>query len=80
MGWALGIFNGYLEKWLLKRNDFESDLLYWVTIIGDSNNESKDDATRKALWNYIVKYKFSDVICLLRKFGYDITVIAKKSS
>ena len=69
----LGMFNIYIKKGLIKKNDIVSYLSYWIEIIADNNNTSKSFNTRKLILDYIDNYKFTEVGKLCELFGYKIS-------
>jgi hypothetical protein len=68
----LGTFYLYLRDGNMKKEDVPGDIVYWINIIGNPNNESKDEPTRKALWEYVISYQFTEVESLCSVFGYKI--------
>lgn len=71
----LGLCYPFIKTGLLKKEDVEGYCSYWIDIIANAENTSKDRETRKQLCEYIVIYKFENVINLCRLFGYDINKI-----
>lgn len=69
----LGMFNSYINKGLISKEDIESYLIYWISIIGDTNNMNKSEKIRKQLWHYIIKYGYDDVVNICKIFGYKIS-------
>lgn len=68
----LGSFYPFIKTGLVKTNDVSGDIIYWVKIIGDKSNNSKNEATRKRIWNYLNTYNYDNVINLCKLFGYDL--------
>lgn len=68
----LGQFNQFIDNKIIKPKDLRIYLNYWIKIIGDTNNKSKDKSVRVLLWNYIVTYQFTDVIDLFKRYNYNI--------
>ena len=68
----LGACYPFIKTKLIKKEDITGDIIYWISIIGDVNNKSKDAITRKQLWNYVVAYKYENIISLCKLFGYTI--------
>jgi hypothetical protein len=73
----VGSYYPLIKANLIKKEDIVgiNDIMYWIDIIGNKNNLSKDSETRKQLWKYIVSYKFHNIINLCNEFGYKIEEI-----
>jgi hypothetical protein len=65
-------FNNFIEVKLVKKEELDMYLKYWLGIIGNPNNPKLEDATRKQLWKYILANDYPGVTRLLEKFGYKI--------
>jgi len=71
---ALGSCYSFIEKRLITKNDLSNDVLYYINIIGDETNKSKDSETRNSIWQYIIRYGYHDVIRLCKIFGYNLVI------
>jgi hypothetical protein len=66
-------FQIFVESDLVSTRELEPYLEYWITLIGDAeNNPYKTPDIIHRLWVYIDEYKFTRVQTLCLEFGYDI--------
>lgn len=68
----LGDFYFFIKSKLITKQNIPSNVKYYIDIIGDQNNISKDNETRYQIWKYIERYGYEDVINLCQLYGYDI--------
>ncbi len=68
----LGMFQNYLESKLITANDLKPYIIYWIEIIGDTNNDRKSKIVRLQLWRYINYYRYDSVIKLFKNYGFNI--------
>lgn len=68
----LGAFYPFFQEGNIKKDEVPGTIIYWLDLIGNKENQSKDEETRKTLWKYIIKYRFTDLINLCSAFGYKI--------
>ncbi|MBX3257835.1 MAG: hypothetical protein KF862_27140 [Chitinophagaceae bacterium] len=70
----LGLFNRFAKTDLISYDEIKPYLIYQISIIADKNNLRKNDEFRKALWEYIIYYGYTDVKELCKKFGFKISI------
>jgi hypothetical protein len=70
----LGSCYPFIQAGLIKKEDVIEDIRYWIDIIGDENNQSKNTKTRTLLWKYLIVYKYGNTINLCKLFGYNISL------
>ena len=68
----LGDFYFFIKSKLITKQNIPSNVKYYIDIIGNQNNTSKDRETRFQIWEYIETYGYEDVINLCQLYGYDI--------
>ncbi len=68
----LGMFQNYLKSKLITANDLKPYIIYWIEIIGDTNNDRKSKSVRLQLWRYINYYQYDSVIELCKNYGFNI--------
>jgi hypothetical protein len=57
---------------LVETDDLKPYLRYWISILGDSENNKKTPEVRSRIWAYITDYGFVGTKSLLERFGYPI--------
>ena len=68
----LGRFNTHLKSGLFSFHEIQSYLDYWISIWADERSAAKSKELLKQIKEYIIAYKFRDVIELAHRFGYTI--------
>lgn len=68
-------FNNFIEVKLVKKEELDMYLKYWIDIIGNTQNPKLEDTTRKQLWRYILANDYPGVVRLLAKFHYNISQV-----
>lgn len=69
-----GSFYPFIKTGLVKKEDISGDIMYWISIIGNTRNDRKDEITRNQIWRYLHAYGYDNVINLCELFGYDLRI------
>ena len=70
----LGLFYIHIKKKLITKEDIDDYIEYWLEIIANPTNNRKNNIVRKEILNYIVFYKYNNVVRLFELFNYNIDI------
>jgi hypothetical protein len=68
----LELFGAFLQSGLATRRELEPYLRYWVALVGDPANPRLTPDVRRAVWEFVAEYGYSDVQRLFDAFGWSI--------
>lgn len=68
----LSTLQNYIDNKLFTTKDLRPYIVYWISLIGDKNKAHKNPIYIENLWNFIKRYEYTQVIKLLKNYGYKI--------
>ncbi|EFK36258.1 Uncharacterised protein [Chryseobacterium gleum] len=68
----LSTLQNYIDNNLFTTKDLKPYIIYWMGLIGDKNRANKNPIYIEKLWLFIKRYEYSQVIKMLKNYGYEI--------